>query len=1122
MLHLIYSNRVNELASALCQAVAAGRGGDPFVPVDVIVPDAAVATYLKVAMARERGIAANLRFPFLDSYLARRATQAGARVLDRDQLHALLIGLLGQEALVAGMAPVRAYLDADPSAASLRRFQLAGELATLLFEYRLSRPDLVAAWRAGRAALADTPGARTEVWQRRLWSAVFGEGGAIDQAGDGAPWALLPDAVEACADELLAALPAQLYVFGFASLAPAYQRIFSRLAERCELYLFALNPCREFWEDSAGRGGQAEGEQEALRLWGRPGREHVRSLDELAGFDFAGRFVEPTGDTALARLQRDILERAPAPRDPPLETDDSIRLLACAGPRRELAAIGNEIWRLVRADDSLRFNDVAVLFPAASAELYQAHVAAVFGELHGIPHHMLDAPLAVESRVAEAFELLLALPLGQMTRPDLLRLITHPAVVARFPDVDPDDWIHWTERLGVVHGADRDDHADTYIDRDVFNWDQGLRRLALGAFMSAGRGERAVTFGGADYVPEPLDEDELASAARMALMVRSLLCDARFCRDAHLPLGDWRRLLDLMVQSYLAPESAADERIFDRCRDAVARLADLDLDRRPVNYAIACELVRAQLGQLRGTVGEPLADGVTVAPLAPTRALPYRVIFVAGLGEGEFPGSDRDSPLDLRTAAPRASDIGPRERDRYLFLETLLAARDKLYLSHGARDEQNGEELEPSSVVAELLHMLRGYLTESAHGALRIEQPLRAYDPRYFPELFGLEVEPLANASPSARRQARALALRQDLERALGPVAAGERLARVDDAHRARVEEVICHVEPAPAGELPDVVELQIWMLRKFLDSPEQAWASAVVGLRETELDDAVAREDEPFELAGLEQAMLLRGVFLDHLRAGEDEAGLTERLHRQTRLMAMSGRGPVGVFGAVMNKRYEALLCRWRGELAALDGLAADWGRVSFGRTTERDGPVTLHPPILLEVNGDGRRVTVELYGNTGVVGPPELGSLELVANKAHLRHQLRAFVDHVVLAAAGLRDDQSHGALVLAGAGKSQRARFRPWSQADAIAYLTERTRELLFEAHDYLLPADKVVTALRKNAPISRTIAESIERKRERVAFGPLERLDRFGPPPEEAARRMAEARLGPYLEHLEEGG
>ena len=45
--------------------------------------------------------------------------------------------------------------------------------------------------------------------------------------------------------------------------------------------------------------------------------------------------------------------------------------------------------------------------------------------------------------------------------------------------VDPDDWVTWTERLGIVHGADADAHAGTYLEahHGHFHWDQGVRRL---------------------------------------------------------------------------------------------------------------------------------------------------------------------------------------------------------------------------------------------------------------------------------------------------------------------------------------------------------------------------------------------------------------------------------------------------------------------------------------------------------------------------------------------------------------------------------------------------------------------------------------------------------------------
>ena len=87
----------------------------------------------------------------------------------------------------------------------------------------------------------------------------------------------------------------------------------------------------------------------------------------------------------------------------------------------------------------------------------------------------------------------------------------HPAVLATMDEVDPVRWAAWCDALGVVHGADRDDHAETYIERDVFNWDQGLRRLALGAFMSgdaSGEG-RPFDAGGEAYVPYEVAGAEL-------------------------------------------------------------------------------------------------------------------------------------------------------------------------------------------------------------------------------------------------------------------------------------------------------------------------------------------------------------------------------------------------------------------------------------------------------------------------------------------------------------------------------------------------------------------------------------------------------------------------------------
>jgi len=119
-----------------------------------------------------------------------------------------------------------------------------------------------------------------------------------------------------------------------------------------------------------------------LHLWGRPGREHVRALNAASRFDHDDRFVDPLEDpaapapTLLRRMQSDVLHRDRDRQRPgasvAFDRDESLVVLEHAGVRRELEAVASEIWRLVREDESLRFDDIAVLFPEFDAQSYVA------------------------------------------------------------------------------------------------------------------------------------------------------------------------------------------------------------------------------------------------------------------------------------------------------------------------------------------------------------------------------------------------------------------------------------------------------------------------------------------------------------------------------------------------------------------------------------------------------------------------------------------------------------------------------------------------------------------------------------------------------------------------------
>ena len=319
---------------------------------------------------------------------------------------------------------------------------------------------------------------------------------------------------------------------------------------------------------------------------------------------------------------------------------------------------------------------------------YQAHIRAVFEELHGIPYNMVDLPLAGECRVIEALLLLLALPMGEFTRPEVLKILTHPAVRARFPEANVDRWRDWCLGLEIVRGADRTDHDGTYIDRELFHWEQGLKRLVLGAFMTGPQSgdERVYQFGNVEYLPYDQPADALADVGRLLVLVRSLVADARFAHSAQLTMTQWSAFFARMVNVYLAADTDSEERALSQCLQQIEQLRGLDVSGREVGYRIACESLREALKGLTGARGHYLADGVVVSPLLEMRSLPFRVVFLCGLGEGQFPAVDGPNPLDLTLARPPGGRCQPaRARQVLVSRDSRLCARASLSVIHRPR-----------------------------------------------------------------------------------------------------------------------------------------------------------------------------------------------------------------------------------------------------------------------------------------------------------------------------------------------------------------------------------------------------------------------------------------------------
>ncbi len=893
MLRVHHSNRVEQLLERL-DALLAEVPEDPFAPEMVAVQNPGMGRWLAQQLALRGGIAANLEFP-LPAALAWRLLRLWFPDLPESQgmgkeailwhTLALLPGQLGDPAF----SELARYLHDDPD--GLRRYQLGRRIADLFDQYLVYRPDWVLGWEAGRDGH----------WQARLWR-------AIREACPQPHWAgvvqrLFTQATDGAAPE--GALPPRLSLFGLTALSPSYLGVLQAVALHTEVHVFLLNPCQEYWADILDEKGQARRRARSglvgrgadagslldlgnplLASLGHAGQELLDQLLDAGSLD-EDAFVDPGDATLLRRLQADILKlrdsRNPDPRQRVmLGTEDrSVQVHVCHSPMREVQVLHDQLLRLFEELRDLQPRDIVVMAP--DIDRYAPMIAAVFASADAgleIPWAIADRRLRMGLPVLEALGALLDLPASRLEASGVLGLLEVPALQRRFGlDLAGVERIRaWARESGVRWGSDAAMRLSLGLPAEPANtWDFGLDRLFLGYALPPGTD---LFHGVAPYA-----DVEGSSAADLGALAELLdrLSRWRQRLQRQRTASGWRRLIFDLIEDFFDPdeEEAEGLQYVRTSLEALERQAVAAAFNESLSLAVVRDQLLATLDSPRGS-RHFLTGRVTFCSLVPMRSIPFRVVCLLGLNAEDFPRHRRPLGFDLIAQEPRRGDRSRRQDDRYLFLEALLSARDRLYLSYVGHDIRDNSLKVPSAPLGELIEYLeRSFvLPNDASPAqhLTLAHPLQPFSTRYFdgsdPRLFSYSRGWLAAArvDPWTEKGADAFAL--------APL-------------------------PPPVESAKDRVELAD--LIRFLCNPAAHFLRNRLGLRLPEEPEALA-DTEPFDLAGLERHGL-RQRLLALAASGEDQQGILARLRGE-------GTLPHGAFGGIWvednRAAAEAFLARW------------------------------------------------------------------------------------------------------------------------------------------------------------------------------------------------------------------
>lgn len=977
MLRVYHSNRLDVLEALMEFIVERERLDDPFEPEMILVQSTGMAQWLQMTLSQKFGIAANIDFPLPASFIWDMFVRVIPEIpkesaFNKQSMSWKLMTLLPQLLEREDFTLLRHYLTDDSDKRKL--FQLSSKAADLFDQYLVYRPDWLAQWETEH--LVEGLG-EAQAWQAPLWKALVEY---TDELGQ--PRWHRANLYQRFIETLESAttcppgLPSRVFICGISALPPVYLQALQALGKHIEIHLLFTNPCRYYWGDikdpaylaklltrqrrhsfedrelplfrdseNAGQLFNSDGEQDVgnplLASWGKLGRDYIYLLSDLGSSQELDAFVDVTPDNLLHNIQSDILElenRAVAgvnieefsrsdnkrPLDP---LDSSITFHVCHSPQREVEVLHDRLLAMLEEDPTLTPRDIIVM--VADIDSYSPFIQAVFGSAPAdryLPYAISDRRARQSHPVLEAFISLLSLPDSRFVSEDVLALLDVPVLAARF-DITEEGLRYlrqWVNESGIRWGIDDDNVRELELPATgQHTWRFGLTRMLLGYAMESAQGEWQSVL--------PYDESS-GLIAELVGHLASLLMQLNIWRRGlaqERPLEEWLPVCRDMLNAFFLPDAeteAAMTLIEQQWQAIIAEgLGAQYGDAVPLSLLrdeLALRLDQERISQ------RFLAGPVNICTLMPMRSIPFKVVCLLGMNDGVYPRQLAPLGFDLMSQKPKRGDRSRRDDDRYLFLEALISAQQKLYISYIGRSIQDNSERFPSVLVQELIdyigqsHYLPGdEALNCDESEARVKAHLTCLHTR-------MPFDP-QNYQPGERQSY-----------------AREWLPAASQAGKAHSE----FVQPLPFT-LPETVPLET--LQRFWAHPVRAFFQMRLQVN-FRTEDSEIPDTEPFILEGLSRYQINQQLL--NVLVEQDDA---ERLFRRFRA---AGDLPYGAFGEIFWETQcqemqqladRVIACRQPGQSMEID-LACNGVQITgWLPQVQPDGLLRWRPSLLSVAQG-------------------------------------------------------------------------------------------------------------------------------------------------------------------------
>ena len=393
--------------------------------------------------------------------------------------------------------------------------------------------------------------------------------------------------------------------------------------------------------------------------------------------------------------------------------DESIQIQVCHNRMREVQTMYNQVAKELQTNPSgLKLNEILITAP--DIDDYAPYIQAVFGEeyLLSNDNRQIKIPYNITGNRQLKFVSLLTTVQQFLNVPYqlpvsyLLDILADANIMHNFElsEADVELIKRWLSDNNTHLGYDQHDYQELDIaESDLYSLKRLINNLTLGlcipALVTQASAADDLAIYNGEYPAVAYDNLDFAESHILGKLniIVSLLVDTRnqFYVDATnyqaLPITKITEILNSLKSTiFTSPEDC--NQIDEFIKTLLVNSAE------KINLAIINRLIEDYLSANKGMIR--FNGSLTCASLQNMRNLPFKLIYILGLNFGEYPRAYSPNQLSFLSRTWYLGDRNYTLEDKQVFLDTVLAAKDKLILSYVGRSETDNQKLEPSSVLS--------------------------------------------------------------------------------------------------------------------------------------------------------------------------------------------------------------------------------------------------------------------------------------------------------------------------------------------------------------------------------------------------------------------------------------